>query len=82
MSIRSGPESGLKVSIQMSPWKPGENGSSVIRDPKWSHLGGPFKPVHLDKTEGKNIVNKVELLMACFNRDGQKSAEQSSHNFL
>jgi len=37
----------------------------VVTAQKWVNAGGPFHEVHLDKMEGKNFVNKIELLMAC-----------------
>ena len=71
LSIRSGPISGLKVSLQTLP-RPAEdnnkNGSSVTRDPKWLNVGGAFKEVKLEKIDGKTIMNKIESLMACCSR--------------
>ena len=70
LSIKSGPASGIRVCLQKprgveSLDYPG----SIITNPKWALIGGPFNEVHLDKMEGKNFVNKIELLMACLNRE-------------
>lgn len=67
LSIRSGPMSGMKVSVQkcQPPAEGYVSASSVVRDPKWSLLGGPFQEVHLDHMEGRNSCHKIELLMAC-----------------
>ena len=70
LAIRSGPVSGLQVRVQSCPWQPQENRSStVVKDAKWAELGGPFKDVHMNKMDGRNFVSKVELLMACLNRE-------------
>ena len=38
--------------------------NSVVRDVKWSNLPDMFQEVNVDKMDGKNLLNKVELLMA------------------
>ena len=66
LSIRSGAVSGLKVTLQKS----GENGNLPhIIDSHWSELGGKFKPVCLERIEGKNFANKMELLMSALNQE-------------
>ena len=45
--------------------KKGEFGDdSLVKDPKWEHLSGSFKEVRWEKMEGRNYLNKMELLMA------------------
>lgn len=70
LSIRSGPVSGLRVFVQTCPRLPEENGSTtIVKDKKWAQLGGPFREVHLEKMEGRNFINKVELLMGCLAKE-------------
>ena len=76
LSFRSGAVSGLRVSVQYCPDpEASKHRSDVIQDEKWHDLGGPFRQIHLDKMDGRNFVNKVELLMAAFS---QKLAPPSS----
>lgn len=39
-----------------------------MRDIKWHNISGVFKDVDLDKLEGKNLVSKLEYLMASLTR--------------
>ena len=66
LSIKSGPASGIRVCLQKPRGADSlEYPGSVVTAQKWVNAGGPFHEVHLDKMEGKNFVNKIELLMAC-----------------
>ncbi|XP_002734608.2 mediator of RNA polymerase II transcription subunit 17-like [Saccoglossus kowalevskii] len=69
LAIRNGPNSGVRVAVQIP--KNQQNGtesrSDVIVDPKWDNLGGYFKEVDMDRMKGRNLVNKIELLMAALN---------------
>jgi len=38
--------------------------NSVITDRKWENLPASFKQLRLEKMDGKNLINKIELLMA------------------
>jgi len=38
--------------------------NSVITDRKWENLPASFKQLKLEKMDGKNLINKIELLMA------------------
>ncbi|KAE8748436.1 hypothetical protein FOCC_FOCC004867 [Frankliniella occidentalis] len=63
IAVRCEPQAGVHVSIAHSPRKdfyPGQ----LVKDRKWENLGGGFKEVRWDKMEGKNFLNKMELLMA------------------
>jgi mediator of RNA polymerase II transcription subunit 17 len=51
------------VSIAHSP-KKDFFGGQLVKERKWENLGGSFKKVRWDKMEGKNFLNKIELLMA------------------
>lgn len=64
IAIRCEPSSGIQVSIAQSPRKDFFAGQ-LVQERKWEHLGGSFKEVRFDKMEGKNFLNKMELLMAC-----------------
>ncbi|XP_049763475.1 mediator of RNA polymerase II transcription subunit 17 [Schistocerca nitens] len=63
IAVRCEPQTGVQVSIAQSPRKdffPGQ----LVKERKWENLGGSFKEVRWDKMEGKNFLNKMELLMA------------------
>ncbi|KAJ8672584.1 hypothetical protein QAD02_003843 [Eretmocerus hayati] len=63
IAVRCEPSVGIQVSIAHSPRKdffPGQ----LVKERKWENLGGSFKEVRWDKMEGKNFLNKMELLMA------------------
>jgi len=36
----------------------------IVKSLKWENLPEGFKPLKLDKMDGKNLLNKIELLMA------------------
>jgi len=63
--MRHGPESGVYVSVSLSPREHDFYPSTLVRDHKWQNITGSFKEVDLDKLEGKNLVSKMEYLMAC-----------------
>ncbi|KAJ1519309.1 hypothetical protein ONE63_004608 [Megalurothrips usitatus] len=63
IAVRCEPQVGTHVSVAHSPRKdffPGQ----LVKERKWENLGGCFKEVRWDKMEGKNFLNKMELLMA------------------
>lgn len=63
IAVRCEPQMGVQVAIAHSPRKdffPGQ----LVRERKWENLGGSFKEVRWDKMEGKNFLNKMELLMS------------------
>lgn len=64
IAIRCEPSVGIQVFIAQSPRKD-FFASELVQDKKWEHLGGAFKEIKLEKMEGKNFLNKMELLMAC-----------------
>ncbi|KAI5745058.1 hypothetical protein M8J76_007845 [Diaphorina citri] len=63
ISVRCEPQAGIQVAIAHSPRKDFFCGQ-LVKERKWENLGGPFKEVRWDKMEGKNFLNKMELLMA------------------
>ncbi|XP_011865078.1 PREDICTED: mediator of RNA polymerase II transcription subunit 17 isoform X2 [Vollenhovia emeryi] len=63
IAVRCEPQTGVQVAIAHSPRKdffPGQ----LVRERKWENLGGSFKEVRWDQMEGKNFLNKMELLMS------------------
>lgn len=64
IAIRCEPSIAIQVFIAQSP-KKDFFVSELVQDKKWENLGGAFKEVKLEKMEGKNFLNKMELLMAC-----------------
>ncbi|CAG9785423.1 unnamed protein product [Diatraea saccharalis] len=64
IAIRCEPSVGIQVFIAQSPRKDFFS-SELVQDKKWENLGGAFKEIKLEKMEGKNFLNKMELLMAC-----------------
>lgn len=63
IALRYGTNSGIQVSIQASPRKDFYT-NNLVKDMKWQNLGGDFKEVRWEKMEGRNFINKMELLMA------------------
>ncbi|XP_054262891.1 mediator of RNA polymerase II transcription subunit 17-like isoform X2 [Macrosteles quadrilineatus] len=63
IAVRCEPQGGVQVSIAHSPRKDFFSGQ-LVKERKWENLGGAFKEVRWDKMEGKNFLNKMELLMA------------------
>ncbi|KAL1139769.1 hypothetical protein AAG570_006746 [Ranatra chinensis] len=63
IAVRCEPQGGMQVSIAHSPKKDFFSGQ-LVKERKWENLGGSFKEVRWDKMEGKNFLNKMELLMA------------------
>ncbi|KAI0208048.1 Mediator of RNA polymerase II transcription subunit 17 [Lamellibrachia satsuma] len=80
LSIRSGPVSRVRVGLQRysrrsTPATTNLDGevtspSEIITNPKWQNLGSAFMRVDMDKIEGRNFVNKIEILMASLTTDG------------
>uniref|UniRef100_A0A0V0G9X6 Putative vitamin d3 receptor n=1 Tax=Triatoma dimidiata TaxID=72491 RepID=A0A0V0G9X6_TRIDM len=63
IAVRCEPQGGCQVSIAHSPRKDFFSGQ-LVKERKWENLGGAFKEVRWDKMEGRNFLNKMELLMA------------------
>lgn len=63
ISVKCEPQGNVCVSIAHSP-KKDFFGGQLVKERKWENLGGSFKKVRWDKMEGKNFLNKIELLMA------------------
>ncbi|RWS12809.1 mediator of RNA polymerase II transcription subunit 17-like isoform X2 [Dinothrombium tinctorium] len=65
IAVRHGPQSGAQVSISLSPHEQDFYPSTLVKDRKWQNINGGFKEVMWEKIEGKNLVSKIEYLMAC-----------------
>lgn len=64
-SVRNGPESGCRVSVQFPRSHSKEAlKSDVVQEAKWSQLRGPSREVDWSRMEGRNFVYRMELLMA------------------
>jgi len=64
IAVRHSPQSGqASVYVANSPKKDFYT-TSVIKDAKWSNLPDSFQQVNIEKMDGKNLLNKIELLMA------------------
>lgn len=68
IALRHGPESGVNVSVSLSPHDQDFYPSTLVRDIKWHNITGTFKDVDLEKLEGKNLVSKIEYLIASLTR--------------
>ncbi|XP_053200471.1 mediator of RNA polymerase II transcription subunit 17-like [Panonychus citri] len=64
ISIRQGPTSEPKVSVSSIPRDQDFYPSSIIRDRKWQNIQSNFKTIDLTKMQGKNLINKIEILMS------------------
>lgn len=40
----------------------------IIKDNKWNNIKKEFKEVNFDKIEGRNFLNKMEILIACMSK--------------
>ncbi|XP_014244593.1 mediator of RNA polymerase II transcription subunit 17 [Cimex lectularius] len=63
IAVRCEPQGGVQIAIAHSPKKDFFSGQ-LVKERKWENLGGGFKEVRWDKMEGRNFLNKMELLMA------------------
>ena len=64
IAVRHSPQSGAaSVYVATAPKKDFYT-TSVIKDIKWSNLADSFQEVNIEKMDGKNLLNKIELLMA------------------
>ena len=63
ISVRAGPTTGLSVSVATCP-RNDFYPSGIVNERRWEHLSGSWQEVSLDRMEGKNVLAKIELLMA------------------
>ncbi|XP_037088914.1 mediator of RNA polymerase II transcription subunit 17-like [Pollicipes pollicipes] len=53
----------IQVAVAQSP-RPDFFPTALVTEHKWEQLGGAFRQVKWEKMEGRNFLNKMELLMA------------------
>ncbi|XP_071537710.1 mediator of RNA polymerase II transcription subunit 17 [Panulirus ornatus] len=63
IGVHSGPHQRVSVFVSSSP-RPDFYPSTVVTEQRWEHLGSNWQEVRLDRMEGRNFLNKMELLMA------------------
>ncbi|KAB7502690.1 Mediator of RNA polymerase II transcription subunit 17 [Armadillidium nasatum] len=63
LAVRSSPTKGVTVFVSSSP-RNDFYPSAVVNDRRWENLGGAWHEVRLERMEGRNFLNKIELLMA------------------
>lgn len=62
-AVRHSPQSSASVFISQAP-RDDFFSTPLVKDRKWENLPAGFKELKLDKMDGKNLLNKLELLMA------------------
>merc|ERR1719186_7537 len=63
VAVRHSPQANASVFVSQAP-SSDFFATPVIQASKWENLPEGFKQLKLDKMDGKNLVNKIELLMA------------------
>ncbi|XP_063842068.1 mediator of RNA polymerase II transcription subunit 17-like isoform X2 [Scylla paramamosain] len=63
IGVHSGPHQRVSVFVSSSP-RPDFYPSTVVSEQRWEHLGSVWQEVRHDRMEGRNFLNKMELLMA------------------
>lgn len=63
IGVHSGPHQRVSVFVSSSP-RPDFYPSTVVSEQRWEHLGSVWQEVRHDRMEGRNFLNKMELLMS------------------
>ncbi|KAK7066861.1 Mediator of RNA polymerase II transcription subunit 17 [Halocaridina rubra] len=63
IGVHSGPHQRISLYVSSSP-RPDFYPSTVVNEQRWEHLGAAWQEVRHDRMEGRNFLNKMELLMA------------------
>ena len=69
IAVRHSPQTQTSVYIASAPCRDFFAGS-IVKDSKWENLPEAFQELRLDKMDGKNLLNKLELLMAALSNSG------------
>ena len=69
IAVRHSPQTQTAVYIASAPCRDFFAGS-IVKDTKWENLPEAFQELRLDKMDGKNLLNKLELLMAALSNSG------------
>lgn len=64
IALRHGTVSGPQVSVSSSLSEQVFYPSTLVKERKWQNVTGSFKEVALDRIEGRNLIGKMEYLMA------------------
>ncbi|RUS75973.1 hypothetical protein EGW08_016255 [Elysia chlorotica] len=64
LAFHSSPVSGSRLSVKKVNTTKESNISPAVTASKWASLAGEFKEVNLSRLEGRNLVGKVDMLMA------------------
>lgn len=64
IALRHGSVSGPQVSVSSSLSEQVFYPSTLVKERKWQNVTGSFKEVALDRIKGKNLIGKMEYLMA------------------
>ena len=68
ISVRFDSENRPLVSISMNNDEDKFECGSIVRDSKWQNIKKEFKEVSFDRIEGRNFLNKMEVLIALSTR--------------
>jgi len=69
IAVRHSPQTHTSVYIASAPSREFFAGS-IVKDIKWENLPESFQELKLEKMDGKNLLNKLELLMAALSHPG------------
>lgn len=69
IAVRHSPQTQTAVYIASAPCRDFFAGS-IVKDSKWENLPEAFQELRLEKMDGKNLLNKLELLMAALSSSG------------
>lgn len=65
LAVRCGPQ-GAHPQVYLSSYPRSESEKSqILNEARWQQLNAPFEQVRLEKIEGRNFLNRMELLMTC-----------------
>lgn len=53
----------------------------VVKDKKWDRLPDAYQELRLEKMDGKNLLNKLELIMAALGNSGAHASQAPGSSF-
>ena len=66
IAVRHSPQTSSAATVFVSSAPCKDFFAGVVKDRKWENLPESFQEIRLDKMDGKNLLNKLELLMAAY----------------
>eukprot|EP00094_Tigriopus_californicus_P001926 TCALIF_01855-PA protein Name:"Similar to MED17 Mediator of RNA polymerase II transcription subunit 17 (Drosophila melanogaster)" AED:0.03 eAED:0.03 QI:5/1/0/1/1/0.5/2/0/757 len=81
IAIRHIPPPQTSVWVSSAPCKDFYPGG-VVKDRKWEKLPDSFQELRLDKMDGKNLLNKLELLMASLSGNDTPTIASNGSSFM